>query len=212
MSLVGNISVNNTDATDVRSGAPRPGTGRRPSTAAENVDHVGLHRIRSTQSNRRTSNDLPSTVAPSREDSEKPSFVDDISKSGKAYDDSTSSTDEEDERREKQIMGLARKMTQHSSHYGDADDVTFELPSRPSLLTSPTSSSADPATPNSGKSVRTIRSRRNSTRCTLQALQETGSSASTIVSRLLVPGPNKRLEISAIQSSLHFNDRIQYNH
>lgn len=140
MSLVGNISVNNTDATDVRSGAPRPGTGRRPSTAAENVDHVGLHRIRSTQSNRRTSNDLPSTVAPSREESEKPSLVDDISKSGKGYDDSTSSTDEEDERREKQIMGLARKMTQHSSHYGDADDVN--------PFNAPEGSRYDPSSPN----------------------------------------------------------------
>jgi hypothetical protein len=125
MSLVGNIAVNNTDATDMRSGAPRPGTGRRPSTAAGDADHVGLHRIRSAQSNR----NRPSVDA--QRLNEKPSLTDDVSKSGdgKGFDDSTDSTDEEDERREKQIQGLARKMTQHSSHYGDGDDVNpFDAP------------------------------------------------------------------------------------
>jgi hypothetical protein len=130
MSLVGNIAVNNTDATDVRSGAPRPGTGRRPSTAAEDAG-IGLHRIRSGQSNRRSSSDAPPHPSPNHVGEKTPISGDKLSQAEdiKAIEDDSTSADEEDERREQQVKGLARKLTQHSSFYDDAEDVNpFNAP------------------------------------------------------------------------------------
>jgi ATP-binding cassette subfamily G (WHITE) protein 2 (PDR) len=146
MSLVGNIAVNNADATDARSGAVRPGTGRRPSTATEDAEQhgIGLHRIRSGQSNRRPSSDAPPLPSPKHIEGKPPISEDEFTKAedNKAIDDSADSvsTDEEDERREKQIQGLARRMTQHSSHYEDGEDVN--------PFNAPEGSRYDPSSPN----------------------------------------------------------------
>ncbi|KIW02434.1 uncharacterized protein PV09_06248 [Verruconis gallopava] len=132
MSLVGNVAVNNADATDVRSGAARPGTGRRPSTAAEDAENtaIGLHRIRSGHSNRRPSSDAAPLPSPKQSSEKAPGSEDELSKvdEAKGAEDSATSVDEEDERRENEIKGLARKMTHCSSHYDDSDINPFNAP------------------------------------------------------------------------------------
>jgi hypothetical protein len=74
-------------------------------------------------------------------DEKPPISEDELSKAddGKAIDDSTS-TDEEDMRREQEVRGLARKLTKHSSYYEDPEEIN--------PFNAPEGSRYDPTSPN----------------------------------------------------------------
>ncbi|KAF2675522.1 hypothetical protein BT63DRAFT_450509 [Microthyrium microscopicum] len=98
MSFLGSGVTNNNDATMERSGAPTTHNARRPSQGAEETETpIGMHRQRSRPTE----------------------------KTEGGYEDVTRTPDEEDVRRDKEIHGLARKMTQGSS-YSEIDNNPLE--------------------------------------------------------------------------------------
>src|SRR5579871_5405319 len=125
MSLVGNFAFNNYDATANRAGVPQPGTGRRmsshyfsaPSSPTEE-EHRGLHRTNSSYSQKpRRSTQIsrpPDDVIGIRDrlhDDEVEEAIED--------------TDDEDRKREGEVLDLARKLTARSS-YTESAETPFD--------------------------------------------------------------------------------------
>jgi ATP-binding cassette subfamily G (WHITE) protein 2 (PDR) len=131
MSFLGGLGLfNNADATAERTGAAIGGTGRRPSTYEEASEHpLGLHRTSTQQSakGRKSLGERP--ISPAREktgdalDREKDGLHND-----KILD--SSSTDEEDEKRNAEVHQLARKFSRTSSFHseGGGDINPFDAP------------------------------------------------------------------------------------
>jgi len=130
MSLVGNFAFNNYDATADRAGAgARPGETRRqsqiyyePISDQPTEEHLrGLHRVRSSYSNKRRRSTVTSQPPQDAINLER---TEDVEKTEEAIDDSLSD-DEEDKRREDEVHTLARRLTTKSS-YTEADQSPFE--------------------------------------------------------------------------------------
>jgi ATP-binding cassette subfamily G (WHITE) protein 2 (PDR) len=136
MSLVGNFTSNG-DATEVRSGAAS--TGQRPARAHHTDDEansaIGLHRTSTSRPRNASTSSAARPVAanqaPSESETLPPSNGTTMDQSklneDKVFEDS--SADEEDQRREAEVVALARKLTKQSSFYSENGDVNpFQAP------------------------------------------------------------------------------------
>ncbi|QDS75112.1 ZEB2-regulated ABC transporter 1 [Venturia effusa] len=133
MSLLGGLGLfNNADATSGRVGAASTGaTGRRPSIHEEHNEHpLGLHRTSTRESGRNpgeqpipaTRQTTPSTLNEKDEKATYPNPED------KIVGDS-SSTDEEDVKRNNEVQQLARKLSRSSSYHSEGGNVNpFNAP------------------------------------------------------------------------------------
>src|ERR1700712_2741312 len=120
MSLLGGLGLfNNADATSDRAGAG-VGTGRRPSTYEEDSEHpLGLHRTSTQQSakGRKSLGERPISSANEKDGRENDKTLD------------SSSTDEEDEKRNAEVKQLARKLSRTSSFHSEGGDINpFDAP------------------------------------------------------------------------------------
>jgi len=119
MSLVGNFAFNNYDATADRAGAVvRPSIGRRmssnyfsPPSSPTEEEHRGLHRTKSSFSQRR----LRSTQTSGPPDDAIVSG-DRLDGENKVEEAEDWTSDEEDRKREDVVLGLARKLTELSTY------------------------------------------------------------------------------------------------
>jgi ATP-binding cassette subfamily G (WHITE) protein 2 (PDR) len=132
MSLVGNFTSNG-DATEARSGAASIGQqNARIHHGDDAADPaIGLHRTSTSRQRNASTSSGARPQVPSDSDPLPPSNDNTMGQSkldeDKVFEDS--SADEEDQRREAEVVALARKLTKQSSFYSENGDVNpFEAP------------------------------------------------------------------------------------